>query len=44
MANLEVFENNLLTSGQVIDPEGVHSEFVSGMKTVTPLLSNSNIK
>jgi hypothetical protein len=31
MANLEVFENNLLTSGQVIDPEGVHSEFVSGM-------------
>lgn len=31
MADVTAFEKNLLTSGQVIEPEGIHSEFASGM-------------
>lgn len=31
MIEVANFENELLTSGKVIDPEGEHSEFVSGM-------------
>ncbi|MDB5168862.1 MAG: hypothetical protein JWO41_218 [Candidatus Saccharibacteria bacterium] len=31
MADVARFEHNLQTSGQVIDLEGIHSEFVSGM-------------
>lgn len=31
MANLEVFRSEIITGGLVMDPEGVHHEFVSGL-------------
>jgi len=30
MADVETFRNNIINSGTVLDPEGIHHEFVSG--------------
>lgn len=31
MSNIEAFKNRIIECGYVLDPEGVHSEFVTGM-------------